>query len=188
MRVLTSSTILSGIFCALVGAAGASEVPKAFEGVDLSDVQRVNDTEADQIRGSAWSPNGFPKGQCTWYVDGRTKEYSGWILKFSQNYGRDAYKWWDMVTNAKKGQLGYRGDVMVFNKWTGNPYGHVAFVESSTPGSTWNVSHANWTTGSPVRYIEGYPIYNATFAKSSTGYVKRSGSSSVYPVRGFLYK
>jgi surface antigen len=185
---------MKSIVIAILGAllwfnyANASENFPAQPIANEGDVIAITDTDAAGIHGSAWSPNNFPKGQCTWYVDGKVKESSGWILKFSQSSGRDAYKWWDMVTNANKGQSGYKGDIMVFNKWSGNSYGHVAFVESSTPGSKWNITHANWKTGSSVRTIENYPIYAATFVKGNSGYVKLSGGSAQYPLRGFLYK
>jgi hypothetical protein len=162
------------------------------------------------IRGEHWSPNGFPVGQCTWYVDGRVKQYfSGWKLNFSSSSGRDAYKWWTMVTNMHQGNArftgSYKGEVMVLNQWTGNPYGHVAFVESSSAdsngGKYWTVTHANFKTGSPVKYmnVEGsvrytsasgyYPIYKGTFYRVSGSYSQVSlGGTAKYPLRGFLYK
>lgn len=182
-RALPGLLILSvlGTTC-----AWATQLPL---NLDQADAYLISDADAENIRGEAWSRNGFPKGQCTWYVDGRVKEAKNWTLKFSRTSGRDGWTWWDLVTNAGKGQLGLAGDIMVLNKWRSNPYGHVAYVESSTSGSSWNVTHANWASGSAVRTIEGYKVYKATFKKSSSsGYVKISGGSTNYPLRGFLYK
>jgi surface antigen len=183
--------IFKPLFIALL-AFNICNVAKAQDHISTTpptasdEVVAVSDEDASLIRGSAWSPNNLPKGECTWYVDGRAKE-TGWNLKFSANYGRYANYWWTMVTNAKQGQLGYSGDIMVLNSWKGNSYGHVAFVESSTPGSSWNVTHANWKTGKPTNTIEKQSIYKATFVKSGSS-VQLSGTGSKYPLLGFLYK
>ena len=182
--ILVTCSFALGITSTLVYA---SELPSVLAGINIDAVREITDEEAQTIKGEAWSPNGFPKGQCTWYVDGRVYK-DGWKLKFTQSYGRNAYKWWDMVTNANKGQLGLHGDILVLNKWGSNPYGHVAYVESSTSGKKWNVTQANWKSGNPLKYIEGYPIYTGSFKKVATGKVNFNGGSSTYPLRGFLYK
>ena len=136
----------------------------------------------------SWSPNNFPVGQCTWYTDGRVYQ-NGWRLQFTQSYGRDAYKWWDMVTNANKGQLGYPGDIMVFSKSSNLPYGHVAYVESTiVAGKKWNVLHVNWARGTVIGTKCGYNIRRVTVEKMSTGKVRVGGSSTTYPLSGFLYR
>ncbi len=166
----------------------ARQIPGALAGLEPIALQEVTDEEAAAVRGEAWSPNGLPAGQCTWYVDGKVYK-DGWRLKFSQNYGRHAYKWWDLVTNANKGQLGLHGDIMVLNKWDGNQYGHVAYVESSTPGQKWDVSHANWYGNYKTQNIDGknYKIYYGTYKKVSEGKVNYNGGSSKYPLRGRPY-
>jgi hypothetical protein len=174
----------------------AEDLPRALANVDLGSAECITDTEAMNIRGEAWSPNGFPGGQCTWYADGRWKEYYGVKLNFSITSGRDAWKWWDIVTNTGKGNANftgnYAGEIMVLNKWTGNPYGHVAFVESSkanaSGGTQWYVTHANWSNSdAKVRTIEGYRITAKTFYRVSSSRVNTGGSAQ-YPLRGFLYK
>jgi hypothetical protein len=135
-----------------------------------------------------WSPNGFPIGQCTWYADGRVKD-NGWLLSFSQNYGRDAYKWWYLVSNAYKGQEGHPGDIMVFAKSSSLPYGHVAYVESTQiTGKKWTVLHANWSRGTVIGTLCGYNIRRVTVEKKSNGQVSVGGSSTTYSISGFIYQ
>jgi predicted acetyltransferase len=171
--------------------------------MDLTPDQFLTETETINIRGEAWSPNGFPAGQCTWYADGRYKEWSGgWQLKFSRksNGEGNAYKWWDNVigftkgkntANVVQGQEGHVGDIMVINKWKQRngtwSVGHVAFVEKMlTKSRKWEITHANWSSDKYTgRKIEGYKIYQATVKKSGNNVV--IGGSSV-PLRGFLYR
>lgn len=136
----------------------------------------------------SWSPNGFPPGQCTWAADGYANQ-SGWLLKFSQSYGRDAWKWWDLVTNANQGQLGYPGDILVLNKSKTLPYGHLFYIEKTLDvGKKWVGLHANWAVGDYVTTICGYTIRRVTIEKKSNGEVTVGGGKTTYPIRGFLYK
>lgn len=165
----------------------ATANPRSLGGLSVASAEIIADQAADSFRGEGWSPNGFSKGQCTWWVDGRANE-KGWRLNFSQNYGRNAYKWWDMVTNAGKNQVGSKGSIMVMDRWVGNDYGHVLYVEDMlTSGSKWKVSHANFGAGSICRYVEGVPIRLVTATKSGSSRVSLGGAST-YPLRGFLYK
>jgi len=197
-------SILGILFlCGLAFQAGASELPAALEGINLSSAHCISDAEAMNIRGEAWSPNGFSRGQCTWYVDGRYKEWSkGWTIHFSKNSGRDAYNWYSLVdgfTNGSKkakvgkGQEGHAGDIMVINRWKdkdgryrSGAYGHVAFVEQMLKKSNqWKISHAHWATGSATRNIEGKKIYQAIVSKSGSNVA--IGGAKV-PLRGFIYR
>jgi len=137
----------------------------------------------------AWSgsPNGFSAGQCTWYCDGRANE-SGWRLKFSQTSGRDARRWYDLVTNGYCAAGARAGSIMVLDGWSGNPAGHVAYVESVQSNGRWTVTHANWPGGTTVRTISGVPIRQVQFelVPGSTTRVRIVGGTSSFPLRGFI--
>lgn len=124
-----------------------------------------------------WSPNGFPSGQCTWFADGTAND-NGWRLQFSRNYGRDGWTWYDLVTNATKSSTPQVGSIMVFNAWSGNPYGHVAWV-TGVSGNNVTVRHANWDGKGSVR--------TDTFVRSGNN-VKVSGGTKTYPIRGYLVR
>jgi surface antigen len=187
MRQLMVVILVAVLCCGITaGQAGANEIPKALAGVDLASAQCITDSEATNVRGlytppNSKSPNGFSVGYCTWYVDWRAYQQLNWKLKFSVSSGRDAWRWWDIVTNAGRGQEGHVNDIMVFGAWTGNPYGHVAWVENMiTKGSKWQVEHANW---------RGFNIISKeTFQRVNSSSVQLSGGKQTYPLRGFLYK
>ena len=185
------------IFCWAVVASQvmAADIPGALANVELVSAERITDSEAMNIRGEKWSPNGFPGGQCTWYADGRWKEYYGFKLNFTK--ASDGWTWWTNVTNANQGNAKFTGNYsgeIILNKWTNNPYGHVAFVESSQAdkngGKQWYVSQANWSKSDPaVRTIEGYRITGKTFYRDTNSYSSVNvGGSSHYPLLGFLYR
>lgn len=140
---------------------------------------------------AAWpgSPNGFSKGECTWYADGRCAE-SGWTLRFSQNYGRDARRWYDLVTNGSCAAGPRAGAIMVLDGWSTNPAGHVSYVEAVLNGGTrWRVTHANWNVGGTVvRTIDGVQIrqHEFEFVPGTTNQVRTVGGSRTYPLRGFI--
>lgn len=184
-KMMVMAGLCIGIGITGIGFAGS--MPKALEDLDQTRVKVLDSPQAQTIQGTGWSPNGFSKGQCTWWTDGRANE-NGWRLKFAQSYGRDASKWWSLVTNAGQSQYGLKGNIMVLAPWQGNSYGHVGVVESSVKAdSSWKVSHANWNAGSAYRTVEGVQIRLASVSKVSPGRVSFGGASS-YPLRGFLYK
>ena len=194
MKSFISRLIVLAAFLLLPRQGLADLLPRAVSGLDLTDDQFVSAEEAENIRGEAnksWSPHGFPKGQCTWYVDGRAAQ-KGWNLKFKK--ASNAYTWYDNVTNAKKNSsTGKTGDIMVLNKWnnTVGKYGHVLYVEKAiNKENKWTVTHANWgtTSGASIyKYIEGKPIYISTVTETSKQRVN-FGTRSTYPLRGFLHK
>jgi surface antigen len=93
------------------------------------------------------SPNGFARPQCTWWADMETSAHS-WDLNFSVSSGRDAYKWWDQVTNAgSKSATPVVGSVMVLDQSSSLPVGHVGYV-TAVNGNAFTISHANWPSGS----------------------------------------
>jgi hypothetical protein len=205
MKRLSLCILIAIFLCVPAYQAGANDTPRVLQGLELTDDQRLPEAEAAQIRGEAWSPNNFargPNGYCTWYVDGRYKEATGWTIHFNKNSDRDAYKWWDRVdgftkgskkASVGKGQEGHKGDIMVINRWKdkdgiyrAGAAGHVAYVEQmQTNSKKWKISHANWKTGNATRYIEGKPIYEATTTRSGNNVV--IGGAPV-PLRGFLYR
>jgi len=192
MKSFISRLIVLAAFLLLPRQGLADLLPRAVSGLDLTDDQFVSAEEAENIRGEAnksWSPHGFPKGECTWYVDGRAAQ-KGWNLKFKK--ASNAYTWYDNVTNAKKNSsTGKTGDIMVLNKWSGNPYGHVLYVENAiNKDNKWTVSHAKWSTswgGSKYKTIDGVQIYKSTVTETSKQRVN-FGTRSTYPLRGFLHK
>lgn len=140
---------------------------------------------------AAWpgSPNGFSVGQCTWFVDGRCAE-SGWTLKFSQNWGRDARRWYDLVTNGRRAQYPQYGAIMVVDGWDGNSAGHVAYVEALTNGGRWRVSHANWSGGTKSRVLQGVQTWEREFefAVGDATRVRPVGTTTWYQLRGFIIR
>ncbi|TLM65377.1 MAG: CHAP domain-containing protein [Deltaproteobacteria bacterium] len=155
------------------------------------------------ISGNTVKSNPLPAGECTWLVDGLA-DRMGWDLIFSRKYGRDACLWYaeNLVTNAKRGTIGYPGDIMVFNSGLFSSVGHVAYVvgKSTWNGKrAWTVRHANWksSTGQKEVYkIDNRRILECTFVEVSPNKVSvlyRSGgrellASTKYPLLGFLYK
>jgi surface antigen len=139
---------------------------------------------------AAWSgsPNGFSVGQCTWYADGRCAE-SGWTLKFSQTTGRDARRWYDLVTNGRCAVGPQAGTIMVLDAWGSNSAGHVAYVESVlNGGKSWRVTHANFPFTTKSRVLQGVQTWQADFefVPGSTTKVRLVGGSTQYPLRGFI--
>jgi hypothetical protein len=140
---------------------------------------------------AAWtgSPNGFAVGQCTWFADGRCAE-SGWRLNFSQNSGRDARRWYDLVTNGQRVANPRNGAIMVLDSWSGNSAGHVAYVEAITNGGRWRVSHANWSGGTKSRVLQGVQTWEREFEFRVGGStkVRPVGTTTWYPIRGFIVR
>ena len=96
---------------------------------------------AASVRSSAVGPvsgaaNGFSYGYCTWWV--AHKRYIPWR--------GNAYQWW---WNARpfgfaEGATPRVGAVMVMGISGTSPQGHVAYVESVHPDSSFVVSEMNW--------------------------------------------
>ena len=143
------------------------------------------------ITAFAWSgsPNNFPQGQCTWYVDGRAYE-TGWRLQFTRSTGRDARLWYDLLVYGACAAGPQPGTIMVIDGWPANPYGHVAYVESTQTGGKWTVTHANWGSGTVTRTINGYPIRQTQFefVPGSTTRVRVVNGKTSYPLRGFIIR
>ena len=176
--------------------SNASEM-KTLEGID--DAVVLADNEAADVRGTAWgSGNPYTKnysGQCTWYVWGKEQD-NGWKIAYTG--GADGYWKNAKGVNGKVNQYynGYSGDIMVFKAaaWNGN-YGHVAYVESSNPGSQWTVTHANATGMGSVSHthIDKYQIDKSIFDKvkgstNSNFWVKSITGTKQYQIYGFLGK
>lgn len=123
-------------------------------------------------------------GQCTWYVVERARE-SGWEIEFDQPFGRHALNWpqrlvgVDLVTNPVP------GSIMVLDAWPGNPYGHVAYIESVIDKDHWTISHANMPVGKQDRIVAGCAIYRAEAVRKGEA-VKLDGRDSELRLIGFL--
>jgi hypothetical protein len=149
--------------------------------------------------------NPFEPGQCTWYVYNRVKK-DGWFLRFSEENGRNANKWWNMITNSEKRQVGNPGDIMIFDEWSGSDVGHVLYVTSSglwNGKRAWTVRHANWNNEklendfgqTVVDTIDNANIKQCTFVEDKNG-IKLLGKdarnnkeilgNTSYPLKGFL--
>lgn len=168
------------LFSMFVGCDTSSENNPVIEYVTVDKPQDVTSpptAESALNKTVGWSPNGFLSGQCTWFVDGTANE-NGWLIQFSQSYGRNGWTWYDLVTNATRSSNPQVGSIMVFNTWSGNPYGHVAWV-TGVSGNNITVRHANWDGKGSVR--------TDTFVKNGSG-VKVLGGSKTYPVRGYLIR
>jgi surface antigen len=137
-----------------------------------------------KYRRSLPSNRTFEKGQCTWYALERAKE-AGWRIRFDQPYGRHAKFWPERIVNAKLVHDPAPGELMVLSEWPGNPYGHVAYVESVRDKDHWTISHANMAAGSDDRVLDGQTIRVALVVRTrnSISFEERNGS---FPLIGFL--
>ncbi|MFM9874535.1 MAG: CHAP domain-containing protein [Fimbriimonadaceae bacterium] len=129
-------------------------------------------------------PRELPPGECTWYAAARAKE-SGWDLKFKQQFGRDARKWGELVTNGKLVAEPVVGSLMVLDAWGTNPFGHVAYVEEVADSAHFTVTHANMMVGVKVFSKNGVPIRRVD-AELDGKAVSFGEGKADYPVIGFL--
>ncbi|MEK7991545.1 MAG: GH25 family lysozyme [Thiotrichaceae bacterium] len=117
-------------------------------------------------------------GQCTAYVWGRAYEKTDTAIKFSQNYGRHAYKWYELVKDLPRGREIRSNSIAVFPGISIGSNGHVAFVERVENGIVF-FTEANANTYRAGQYGGGYDGYekNSTvldFENSNgkvTGYI-----------------
>jgi len=58
MRKLTAALMVASLILGGISFAVAADQPEALNGVNLSDAQKVTDTEAQSIRGAAQGPYG----------------------------------------------------------------------------------------------------------------------------------
>lgn len=70
MRKLTAALMVASLILGGISFAVAADEPQALNGVNLSDAQKVTDTEAQSIRGAAQGPYGHNykpsgAGDCT---------------------------------------------------------------------------------------------------------------------------
>lgn len=128
--------------------------------------------------------NTFQTGQCTWYAFERAREF-GWGIKFDLPYGRHAKDWPSRVQNGRITSMPTVGAIMVLDKWPGNPYGHVAYVESVASVHEWTVSHANMKIGENMGVLDGVQIRVAEVVRSGSNIlIDKSGLP--LRLRGFL--
>lgn len=133
--------------------------------------------------GRASSANTLPAGQCTWYAFDRVRDF-GWQIGFTQSYGRHAKEWPKLVAGARLSLAPKVGAVMVLGPWAGNPYGHVAVVESVSGSDRWTISHANMMAGDDFARLDGYTVRRAECVLGPDG-VRIAGGGPL-PLLGFL--
>jgi surface antigen len=126
----------------------------------------------------------LPKGQCTWYVWERAGQ-AGWVIRFDQPYGRHAKEWPKRVTNGRLFARPIEGDLMILGAWKGNPYGHVAYVESVPSKGRAIVTHANMRAGSEVSPWQGVTVRRAEVDLLPKA-VRFESSKTTLPLIGFL--
>jgi surface antigen len=133
--------------------------------------------------------------QCTYFVDGYTYK-CGWKIQFSRTTNRYGKDWPSLVTNATLSNTPKIGSVMCLGAFPGNPYGHVAVVQSVTQtktGYTLGVIEANWPTKrGAAGVVNGRWKYyqhnwNVTTAGPLTAKIEDETSAVSVPVVGFLY-
>lgn len=147
-------------------------------------------------RRTGWSF--FPRGQCTWYVDGKVfyardwDDRKEWILNFKQNYGRHAYRWAEpgFITNGNvNGTKGLKGDILVLKAWPGNPYGHVMYIyDMIKEGKQWTVRHMNMAFGDKKWESQAKAYCREAVVTKEGNYIKFSGSSKRYPFGAIVYR
>ena len=74
---------------------------------------------------------------------------------------------------------------MILDGWKGNPFGHVAFVESVAEHS-WTVTHANMSAGETMGVMDGVEIRRAVCSQLADGAIEFEGKKGHFPLIGFL--
>lgn len=74
------------------------------------------------------SINPFSRGECTWYAFGRFGEVKNYRITFSQDIGRHAKYWYNLVNNCAKGTT-IQPKCIAVRTTGGKGHGHVVFVE-----------------------------------------------------------
>lgn len=131
-------------------------------------------------------PRPLPAGQCTWYAEARAKE-AGWTLEFRKQYGRDARKWGEMVSNGELSMTPTVGSLMLLDAWDTNPYGHVAYVEKVEWPDRIQISHMNMGMGEVVEHRDHYPVRRAKILIRD-GEISFAEIGATYRLIGFLKK
>ncbi len=129
--------------------------------------------------------NSFPKGQCTWYAFERALD-AGNRIRFKQSYGRDAKSWPTLAVTSRMTQTPTPGSIMVLDAWDGNPFGHVAYVESVQSPKAWTISHANMKVGEEFAKLSGITIRKAKCTKQPDGTMVFDGYTTHFHLAGFL--
>ena len=143
----------------------------------------INKTQAAD---ATVSPNGFVSPQCTYGADMLTS-WSGWNLKFSRSYARDAFAWPALVTNGTTTANPQAGDLMVLDAWSGSSVGHVAWVWGRSGG--WIcVIHTNMKVGTDLPYYGGATFRYAWFWNNGNGSVYCWDNGKTYPLKAFVTK
>ena len=133
------------------------------------------------------SPNGFKSPECTYGADMLTSSY-GWLLKFSQSYGRDAKLWPALITNGAQTTNPQAGALMVLDAWDTNPAGHVAWVWGRS-GYWTCVLHTNMKVGTDY-FTYGGATFRYAWFYFYPGWtsVYCNDNGKWYPLKAFVTK
>ena len=104
-------------------------------------------------------PNGFPYGQCTYYV----------ALRRNVSWGGNAWSWFDAANGIRpEGHVAVAGAIVVFHTgW----FGHVAYVESVNEDGSFVIAEMNfWGNGGGWGRVDHRTITAVDF-RSVTGYI-----------------
>ena len=124
--------------------------------------------------------------QCTYSSDLLADAY-GWRLKFSRSYGRDAYSWPALITNATTTTNPQFNDLMVLDAWSGSSVGHVGWVYGRSGG--WIcVVHTNMKVGTDWFTYGGTMFRYAWFWDYGNSSVYCWDNGKTYPLKSFLHK
>jgi surface antigen len=88
------------------------------------------------VRPAPGAGNGFPYGQCTWFV----------AQKRSVPWRGNAWQWWwnAPAYGVQEGRRPRVGAIAVMGYSSSSPWGHVAFVERVYGDGSFLVSEMNW--------------------------------------------
>ena len=136
----------------------------------------------------------FERGECTWAAD-LLSSYGGWHLEFSQESGRHAEKWPDLLMNGMPTPYPEVDALMIFDIQPGiRGHGHVSYVIHVTGSKFW-VMHSNWPDetnwlGYPISTWWG-PMAVSEFEYLGNGKVKQVSPThwrDYYMVKAFIRK
>lgn len=132
------------------------------------------------------SPNKFPAGQCTEFVDIAADAF-GRRLKFRKKGGRDAVHWPSLLTSALACvNQPVKNSIVVFGpKNTPGGAGHVAWVEKVHSRTSFTVLHSNFG-GTPVGWLNNHPIQRTTFERVKGGYYQAVGGTKKFEITAFI--
>lgn len=119
--------------------------------------------------------NNFPQGQCTWWADERYHELTGFYVPWNHTGQANAYQWlaqaqafgWNTASTPPKGIpsiICLQGSA---GQGVESSLGHVAIVEKINSDGSLVTSDMNWSVGTILQTVNGYPVRQVTFKTGS---------------------